>query len=115
MRLVKISGCIVLTAQLILCIVFYKERIFLDGAYYFFHVVQSQHFCIEHQRYILAISQLLPCIGSWFHLSLSTLLVLSSVNPVLYDALLFYFITYRLHHEGAAWALLLNTCCGVYF
>jgi hypothetical protein len=115
MKLVKIFGCIILAAEFILCIIFYKERIFLDGAYYFFHVVQSQHFCIEHQRYILAISQLLPCLGSWFHLPLNALLILSSVNPVLYDAVLFYIIAYRLQHEGATWALLLNSCCGVYF
>src|SRR5215471_14955501 len=68
---------------------FFKERIFLDGAYYFFYVVNDENFRIEHQRYILIASQLLALFGVKLHLSLNTVMLLNSLNPALYLALLF--------------------------
>ena len=47
----------------VMAAVFFRERIQSDSAYYLFHVVDTENFRIEHQRYILAFSQFLPLIG----------------------------------------------------
>lgn len=95
--------------------VYFKERVFLDGAYYFFHVVQSQHFHVEHQRFILAPSQLLAWLGVRLHLPLQVVLMLNSLNPVLYFLVLFAVCFYVLKDEAACWTLLFLGVCGVYF
>jgi hypothetical protein len=110
-----IFGNLFLLLNAVLAIIFYKERIFLDGSYYFFYVVQNEMFHIEHQRFILAFSQLLAVAGAKLHLSLNTLLLLNSLNPVLYLWILFLLSIYWLKHEGIAWALLLSGVCGIYF
>src|SRR5678815_178669 len=76
-------------AYLIAAILFYKERIFLDVSYYLFHVVQSENFRVEHQRFILIPSQALAWLGVKLHLSLQTVILLNSINPVLYLWVLF--------------------------
>lgn len=96
-------------------IIFSRERIFLDGSYYFFHVVQSENFHIEHQRFILAVSQLLALTGVKLNLSLHAVLLLNSLNPVVYLWILFLFSVYWLKQEGIARALLLSGVCGIYF
>lgn len=95
--------------------VYFKERIFLDGAYYFFHVVQSQQFHVEHQRFILVPSQLLTWLGVRLHLPLQLVLMLNSLNPVLYFLLLFGVCFYVLKDEAGCWTLLFLGVCGVYF
>ncbi|MBX7141829.1 MAG: hypothetical protein K1X63_12190 [Chitinophagales bacterium] len=95
--------------------IFSNERIFLDGSYYFFHVVQSENFHIEHQRFILAVSQLLALAGVKLNLSLQTVLLLNSLNPVVYLWILFLLSVYWLKQEGLARALLLSSVCGIYF
>lgn len=114
-RWVLIVGNLYLLVYFFLALLFYKERIFLDGSYYFFHVVQGSTFHVEHQRFILAGSQLLALIGTRLHLSLNTVLLLNSVNPVLYLWFLFLLSIYWLRHEGIAYALLLSSVCGIYF
>jgi len=99
----------------VLAIIFFKERIFLDGSYYFFHVVQHETFHVEHQRFILAISQLLAVIGTKLHLSLNTVMILNSVNPVLYLWIFFLLSIFWLRNEAIAWVLLLSSVCGIYF
>ncbi|MBA3648768.1 MAG: hypothetical protein H0W62_09490 [Chitinophagales bacterium] len=93
----------------------FKERIFLDGSYYFFHVVNAESFRVEHQRYILIASQFLAWLGTIFSLPLNSIVFLNSINPVLYLATLFCLSFYWLRHEGACWALLLMGVCGMYF
>ena len=114
-RWLLIGGNLYLVAYFFLALLFYKERIFLDGSYYFFHVVQGSTFHVEHQRFILAVSQLLAVIGTWLHLSLNTILLLNSMNPVFYLWILFLLSIFWLKHEGLARALLLSSVCGIYF
>lgn len=114
-RWVLIVGNIYLLVYFFLALVFYKERVFLDGTYYFFHVVQGSMFHVEHQRFILVASQLLAVIGTWLHLSLNNILLLNSISPVLYLWVLFLLSIFWLKHEGIAWALLLSSVCGIYF
>jgi hypothetical protein len=94
---------------------FFRERIFLDGAYYFFHVVQEEWFHVEHQRFILIISQLLAVAGTKLGLSLNAVLLLNSLNPVIYLWALFLLSIFLLKQEGTAWALLLGSVAGIQF
>ncbi|MGB3074515.1 MAG: hypothetical protein WBB36_04305, partial [Chitinophagales bacterium] len=110
-----IFGAVYFLIYLAGAVIFYKERIFLDGAYYFFHVVQSENFWVEHQRFILIASQLLLLTGVKLHLTLQTLLLLNSVNPVLYLFFFFFICVIILKDEAAGWTLLFLGACGVYF
>ena len=100
-----------LVAAALLC----RERLFLDTAYYFFHVVNEEAFRIEHQRVILAISQLLLWAGVKAHLSLYTLLVLYSITPILFTAVLLFICLYYFKNETGAWLLIFCNVCGTYF
>ena len=91
-------------------ILFRQERIFLDGSYYFFHVVQSENFWVEHQRFILIASQLLAWIGVQLNLSLETVLLLNSLNPVIYLLLIFIVCVFVFKDKAAGWAVLLLGC-----
>ena len=99
------------TAALLLC----RERLFLDTAYYFFHVVNEGAFRIEHQRVILAVSQMLLWVGVKAHLSLYVLLVLYSVTPVLFSAILLFISLYYFKNETGAWLVIFCNVCGTYF
>lgn len=99
----------------IVAVMYAHERIFLDGSYYFFHVVQNEWFHIEHQRFILAASQALTVAGAWLHLPLNTLLILNSLNPVVYLWTLFLLSVFWLRHASIAWVLLLSSVCGITF
>jgi hypothetical protein len=100
---------------LIAAILFYKERIFLDGCYYLFHVVQSESFRVEHQRFILIPSQVLAWLGVKLHLSLQTVILLNSINPVLYLWILFSITLFLIRDWASSWALLMISVCGIYF
>ncbi|HYV90351.1 MAG TPA: hypothetical protein VE978_01150 [Chitinophagales bacterium] len=115
LRRVLIFGNLYLLVYAVLAVYFFKERIFLDGSYYFFHVVQYETFHVEHQRFILVISQLLAVTGTKLHLSLNAVMILNSFNPVLYLWILFLLSIFWLKHEGIAWAMLLSSVCGIYF
>lgn len=96
-------------------ILFRQERIFLDGSYYFFHVVQSENFWVEHQRFILIVSQLLAWTGVQLNLSLETVLLLNSLNPVIYLLFIFIVCVFVFKDKAAGWAVMLLGVCGVYF
>ncbi|MEO5674932.1 MAG: hypothetical protein ABIQ74_09815 [Chitinophagales bacterium] len=110
-----IFGNLYLLIHFIIAIVYFKERIFLDGAYYFFHIAQGEMFHVEHQRFILIVSQLLAVTGINLHLPLNTVLLLNSMNPVIYLWLFFILSIFWLRHEGISLALLLSSVCGIYF
>lgn len=112
---VFVFGIAWLIAYSVSAIIFFKERIFLDGAYYFFHTVQKESFHIEHQRFILAISQALTVLGAKIHQPLNVLLLLNSLTPVFFLWGLFLLSILWLRHEGIAWCLLLASVCGITF
>lgn len=111
----QITGAIYFILYFMAAILYFKERIFLDGAYYFFHVVQSQGFWVEHQRFILIASQLLTWFGVKLHLSLQTVMILNSINPACYLLGIFIICVFVLKDETAGWMLLFIGVCGVYF
>jgi hypothetical protein len=102
-------------AHLIAAIVLYRERLFLDASYYFFHVVNEESFRIEHQRLILAVSQLPLLLGVKIHLKFHYLLLIYSVTPVAYTSLLLFITLYFFRSLTAAWMVMFCTVCGSYF
>ncbi|MGL4598966.1 MAG: hypothetical protein ACRCYO_15720 [Bacteroidia bacterium] len=97
----------------ILAVVFYQERLQADAAYYFYYVVDSENFRIEHQRYILGASQILPWLGVKIGLSLKALMILQSLNPVFWFYGLFLFTTRILRDQTGGIALILVHVLGV--
>ncbi|MBS1593547.1 MAG: hypothetical protein JST90_04445 [Bacteroidetes bacterium] len=100
-----------LTAAILLC----RERLFLDTAYYFFRVVSSESFRVEHQRIILVLSQVLLWLGVKAHQPLHTLMVLYSVTPIVYTGILLFISLYYFRSAAAAWMLIACNVCGTYF
>ena len=94
-------------------VVFAKERFQADGAHYLLHVVQSEDFRIEHQRYILIFSQLLAWIGVKVGISLNGIFILNSLNPVLWFLGLFVYAVRFLKDKRAAIGIILTSVLGV--
>lgn len=97
----------------IFAVAFANERFQADGAHYLLHVVQSENFRVEHQRYILIFSQFLPWAGVQMGLSLNTIILFNSLNPVLWWLLLFVYATRFLRDRHAAIGIILTQVLGV--
>jgi len=97
----------------VFAVVFANERFQADGAHYLLHVVQSESFRIEHQRFILIFSQALPWLGVQLGLPLSSIIVLNSINPVVWWLLLFLYATYVLRDREAGIGIILTHVLGV--
>lgn len=70
---------------LILLAIFYREeRLMADASYYFFRVVNNESFWVEHDRYILILSQIAPWIASNLGFKMGTVVLLSSIGHVLF-------------------------------
>ncbi|MCF8276640.1 MAG: hypothetical protein K9J17_07890 [Flavobacteriales bacterium] len=87
----------------LLAIVYKQERLYADASYYLFHTINQGFPQVDHQRFVLAISELLPLLGSYLGLSLSALILLYSVGHVLFSYLLFHNIYFT--HRSAAHGL----------
>ncbi len=71
-------------------IVYYKERIILlDTAYQLFHMLIKDSLAIQGNRFGAAATQIFPLMGSRFHLSLDTLILLYSLSFII-----FYFVSF---------------------
>lgn len=97
----------------IFAVVFATERFQADGAHYLLHVVQSENFRVEHQRYILIFSQALPWTGVQLGVPLNVIVVLNSLNPVVWWLLLFLYAARYLRDRHAAIAIVLTHVLGV--
>lgn len=97
----------------IFAILFANERFQADGAHYLLHVVQSESFRVEHQRFILIFSQALPWLGTQLGLPLNTIIILNSINPVVWWLILFLYATYFLRDRHAGIGIILTHVLGV--
>ena len=88
---------------LVLSVLFYQERTFADTSYFLFKVINEGFFHIQHNRLVLAISQIGAVSGLFLGLSLNKLLIIHS----LFNAAFFYGIAACLLHviknKQAAW------------
>jgi hypothetical protein len=97
----------------IFAVIFAKERFQADGAYYLLLVIDSENFRIEHQRYILIFSQLLPLTGAKMGLSPDAIIILNSLNNVLFFYGIFCYCVYYLRDQTAGVAVILFQVLGV--
>lgn len=92
---------------LVLSVLFYQERTFADTSYFLFKVINEGFFHIQHNRLVLAISQIGAVSGLFLGLSLKKLLIIHSF----FNAAFFYGIVAWLFHiiknRQAAWLLTL--------
>ncbi|TVR38627.1 MAG: hypothetical protein EA392_09130 [Cryomorphaceae bacterium] len=92
---------------ILIALVFFRERLYADAAYYFFHAINAQSFHIEHGRLVLAISQLVPLGGLYLGLELKQLAILASLGNALFYVLLALFIRFRYSNSYLALGALL--------
>lgn len=97
----------------IFAIVFANERFQADGAYYLFKVVNFETFQVEHQRFILIASQALPLAGVKLGLPLSVVILLNSLNNVVFFYLIFRYCAYFLRDQTAGACVILFMVVGV--
>lgn len=102
-------------AMAIFAIVFAQERFQADGAYYLFKLVNYGQFQIEHQRFILAVSQVLPWLGVKLGMSLNSIIILNSLNNVIFFYLVFLYATKYLRDRTAGVAIILFMVFGVLY
>ncbi len=99
-RHVFLYGCAFFLIEYILAVVYYRERMFLDASYYIYHPIQSGWFRVDHQRFTLAFTEILPLIGSYLGLPLKALLILYSLDHITIFFILFLIIYLRNDFNG---------------
>lgn len=97
---------------MLLSIFLYKERLFADSAYYFFHAINSSWFHIEADRITIALSQIFPLTAAWLGFPLKYLLVIYSLGHELFFYALFLLLLYQLKDKTAAVLFLLMHLIG---
>jgi len=65
---------------------FADERLYSDSGYYLARVINEGSFRVEHGRWVLALSQVLPLIGVKLGLPVTALIKLHSLNNVVWLA-----------------------------
>jgi len=85
---------------------FADQRLYADSGYYLARVINEGNFHIEHGRWVLALSQIVPLIGVKLGLSMKTLIVLHSLNDVVFLGLCMWFALRTLRNVHAAVALM---------
>jgi hypothetical protein len=89
-----------------LAAVFFRERLLVDSGYYLLRMINHGWPWVEHQRYILVLSQILPWLGVVFQLPMKVILLLYSLNHVLFPLLVFY-LTVKIYNKPIAGFVLL--------
>ncbi len=81
---------------------FRAERLHTDSGYYLAQVIADHGFHIEHGRWALALAQMLPLAGVCLGTSLGWLVLLHSLNSVLWAVALVAFAWFALRNRTAA-------------
>jgi len=84
------AGLVGYLVMFVLAVVFYKERItFCDASFYLFELLVKNSFTIQHMRFGMVYTQILPLLASRAGMLLSSVMLLYSVNYMLA-----YFVCY---------------------
>lgn len=81
------------------------ERLYSDSGYYLARVINEGTFRIEHGRWVLALSQMLPLLGVKLGLGLRALILLHSLNNVVWLGTCMLFAGRALRNRDAVIAL----------
>jgi len=91
----------------------YKARIFADSGFYVSQFINNQTFWIECNRYVLAISQIIPLIGVWLGLQIKYILLLYSLSHVIFFYFLFLFVYYGLRDRRSGLLIIIAQTVGI--
>ena len=80
---------------------FYEERLHADSGWYAFNLINSESFHIEHGRFILFFSQILPWIALKFGLSLKSILLAYSLNHIFFPFSILLICKHFFKHKTA--------------
>ena len=104
---------IVFALLILLSVLFYRERLIADSGYYLMRMVNAGMPWSEHGRFILIFSQLLPWLGASLNLPMKAILLLYSLNHVLFHFLIFYLVAYHYKNTGAGILIILLQVAGL--
>lgn len=96
-----------------LAFVYREERLLADAGYYFFHLLNTEQFWVEHQRYILILGQLLPWLGLKLGYDLPALITWQAINLPVVFYLIFLLARYGLKEHLAGYFLILLQVIGI--
>ena len=94
-------------------ILLFEERLLADSSYYIFRVINNESFWVEHNRFILVFSQILPLIGVKLGFDLKTVLYLYSIGHVVFFYIIFLVTRYYYKSKEAGVFLLLLQTMGI--
>lgn len=115
----KLRNCVlylssfVFSTALLFALFFYFERLNSDCGYYFFKCYNRGFFQVEHNRFVLAISQILPVVASWLNLPVKAAAILYSLNHVLFFLAIWWLVFRKYKNETAALMVLLVQFIGL--
>lgn len=104
---------LVFAALTVLSVLFFRERLIADSGYYLMRMVNSRLPWSEHGRFILIFSQLLPWLGVSLQLPMKAILLLYSLNHVLFHFLIFCLVVFHYKNTGAGMLIILLQVAGI--
>lgn len=104
------TGFLVYAGLLALSVVFYKERtILLDNSLFLFDMLREDGFCIQRNRFIVVLPQLLPLLTAKFSLSLKWVMISFSAGYMLYHVFCYFLCGLLKNYRLGIALLLVNT------
>jgi hypothetical protein len=94
---------VVLSLLLVGAAIFYKQRmLFIDPAFVAFSIINQHHLLILEHRYGAFITQIVPLIGSFLHLSIKQILCAYSISFNAFYLIVALMLVYRFKQFGLA-------------
>lgn len=112
-RLFLILQLLLSAAITVLAVVFFRERLLADSGYYLMRMINNGWPWVEHQRYILILSQILPWAGTVAGLPMTFILLLYSLNHVIFHFSVLYITAIRYKNLNAVAVLILLQIAGI--
>lgn len=97
----------------LLSLMLFEERLYANSSYYIFRVINTENFWVEHNRYILILSQIIPLLAVKIGLGLKPVLCLYSIGHVVFFYIIFLITRYYYKDAESGILLLLIQSLGI--
>jgi hypothetical protein len=101
-----VLGIIILAGRLAFSVLFYEERLMIDGSYMVFEMCNKSWFPDAQNRYIIWLLDLLPVTAINLQLPLKAIILLWYVNYFLFYLVCFCYVTIGLKDVTAGWIVI---------
>ena len=91
----------------LLSLFFFEERLYSDSSYYIGRVLMHDSFWVEHNRFVLILSQWLPLIGIKIGLGIKSILILYSLGNIIFFYSVFLICKYYYNNNSSGIIILL--------